>query len=97
MTDPRLPLIRRLETLGFVDTLMPNVFKRSVGGDRMLCVSLRGHHWTVWHYVIPTSSDDSVFTTQDEMEVALIYHTLVDRSLPCRMNWLIPASPWSAG
>ena len=83
--DPRLPLIRYLQRLGFRPTERRYSYGLDVG-ERIVRVTLTGESaalWAAWH--IPGTETFTVthFANLAELELAIIFEALTERNDTC--------------
>ena len=94
MTD-RIELIKYLRSIGFT-RIRDHIYEKHVG-DRDLFVGLDERPWFMNHVwlrgmLIRLEPPDSLFRTLEELEVAVIWHTLMDRNEPWPMVDVVPSS-----
>ena len=87
----REPMIERLRALGFRTRDSTVVFARVVGGRRELRVILLEEQDCYSYYMSDRYSgarSTLLFSTLEDMEIAIVYQTLVGRRRAWPMTWL---------
>jgi len=83
--DPRLPLIRYLQRLGFRPIGPPWSYGLEVG-ERTVRVAFNGEDtraWAAWHLPATETFTSTGFTNLAELELAIIFEALTERNDPC--------------